>query len=104
MQEVRGSIPLSSTIYFSLAGVAELAFARVSKTRGGNLVWVRLPPPALLGCIFKMISATSMDVFGWTPELAYAIGLIATDGNFALPNKLLYISFNGSITMIRSHA
>ena len=41
--EVTGSNPVSSSIN---AGVVELADARDSKSRDGDIVWVRPPPPA----------------------------------------------------------
>ena len=62
-----------------MAEVAELAFARVSKTREGNLVWVRLPPSAC--------SSICRDGPNWTPDLAYAVGLIATDGNLSVDGR-----------------
>ena len=38
----------SRTKMRSYAGVVELVYTRVSKTRGRKAMWVRLPPPAFL--------------------------------------------------------
>lgn len=77
------------------AEVAELAFARVSKTREGNLVWVRLPPSAY--SYYENSPKTASicrDGLSWTPELAYAVGLIATDGNLSSDGR--HISLTSS--------
>ena len=48
----------------------------VSKTGGGNPVRVQIPPPAL----HRM---KQDNFYNWTSELAYAIGLITTDGSLS---------------------
>ena len=48
----------------------------VSKTGGGNPVRVQIPPPAL----YRM---KQHSFYNWTSELAYAIGLITTDGSLS---------------------
>ena len=56
-------------------------------------MWVRLPPPAFV----SRKKLPDID-FEWTPELAYAIGLITTDGN--LSNDGRHISLRSSDTQL----
>ncbi len=60
--------------------MAELAYARHSKCRDRKVMWVRLP----LQAHYFMPKAKLPDIdFKWTPQLAYAIGLLTTDGNLS---------------------
>lgn len=56
--------------------MAELVYARVSKTLDRKVLWVRVPPWAL------MPQKTS-KVFIWSDVLAYVVGLLVTDGNLS---------------------
>lgn len=57
--------------------MAELAYASVSKTDDRKVLRVQLPPPALF------LSDGATPALQWSPYLAYAVGLIATDGNLS---------------------
>lgn len=52
----------------------------VSKTGEGNLVRVQVPPSAFSQMCGK-------NIYAWSPELAYATGLIATDGSLSSDNR-----------------
>ncbi len=54
-----------------------MADAAASKAVEGNLMGVQVPSPALILMLKDNIN------YRWTPELAYAVGLIATDGNLS---------------------
>ncbi len=60
--------------------MAEQADAQVSKTCDGNIMWVRFPLPALM-------RRKPKKVIRWSFELAYAVGLITTDGNLSKDNR-----------------
>ena len=64
-----------------------MVYTRVSKTRGRKTVRVRLPPSAP-----KKMEQYKLN--SWTPELAYAIGLITTDGNLSSDGR--HISLTSS--------
>ena len=53
--------------------MAELAYAQVSKTCESNLMRVQFPPLALM-------RRKTKKIIKWSSELAYAAGLITTDG------------------------
>ena len=56
-----------------------MAYTQHSKCCGGNPMSVRVRPAA-----FNMPKTKLPDkIFTWTPELAYTIGLLATDGNLS---------------------
>lgn len=60
-------------------------------------MWVRLPPSVSSYCEnSKKTASICRDGLGWTPELAYAVGLIATDGNLSSDGR--HISLTSSDT------
>lgn len=61
------------------AGVVKLENTADSKSAACKGLRVRLPPPALQ----KSKADRAFEEFPWTPELAYAVGLLATDGNLS---------------------
>lgn len=69
--------------------MAEPVDARHSKCRRSNPVRVRVPPRPLFMPAHKLPDKD----FKWTPELAYIVGLITTDGN---------LSSNGRSIVMRS--
>lgn len=65
-----------------------MADARASKARDRKIMWVRLPPPVLFLLTFGKyspycITMRNITPITWTSNLAYVIGLIATDGNLS---------------------
>ena len=68
------------------AGVVKLLYTMDSKSIARKSVRVGLPPPAH----YLMPKAKLPDKdFGWTPELAYVIGLLTTDGNLSKDGRHL---------------
>lgn len=65
-------------LYLRQGHVAELVYAQHSKCCERKLVWVRVPPCPPMGK--KKVPVKS---FSWTPELAYVVGLLVTDGNLS---------------------
>lgn len=57
-----------------------MADARASKARDRKIMWVRLPPPALFNMPKVKLPFRN---YKWSPELAYIVGLLTTDGNLS---------------------
>ena|SRR3989344_9278270 len=57
-----------------------MADARASKARDRKIMWVQLPPPAPFN--MPKLKLPSRN-YKWSPELAYIVGLLATDGNLS---------------------
>ena len=82
------------------AGVVELGYTRDSKSRAREGLRVRLPPPAPQ----KSRANRPLKEFVWTPKLAYAVGLLTTDGNLSKDRRHLTLrsSDRGLLEVFRS--
>lgn len=58
----------------------KLVYSMVSKTIGRKAVWVRFPPVAHLDMSKVKLPLRN---YKWSPELAYIVGLLVTDGNLS---------------------